>query len=32
MEDKDRKFCFFEETFLLANIAINIAMEMHFLT
>ena len=32
MEDKEKKSHFFEETFLLANISMNIALEMFFFT
>lgn len=32
MHDKDKKFCFFEKTSLLADISIGVAFEMFFLT
>lgn len=32
INDKDEKSCFFEETFLLADISMNITFEMLFLT
>lgn len=32
VDDKDRKYCFFEETYLLADISIDIACKMFFLT
>lgn len=32
VNDKDEKFCFFEETFLLADIGIDVAFEIFFLT
>lgn len=31
MDDKDEKFCFFKETFLLINISMNITFEILFL-
>lgn len=32
MDNKDKKFCFFEEIFLLADISMDISFEMPFLS
>lgn len=32
MDDKDKKSCFFEKTFLLAKISMDVALRMSFLT
>lgn len=31
VDDKDKKLCFLKETFLLANISIDVAFEMFFI-
>lgn len=32
VEDEQKRFCFFEETFLLADISMDVALRMPFLT
>lgn len=32
MEEKDKRFCFFKGTFLIANLGINITLRMLFFT